>query len=247
MQAVPRRQFVKGLFLATVSSTFMNKPWSDAFASEIALTNPANGIIRINLQDYPPLQQEFGSIRVGVNPVGPDNFPQGYFWPVIISRGAMNDFYCLNSECRHASCVVYSYDPGEGGLRCHCHGSLYGIDGSVLEGPTQFPLDPYDFSIEGDLITIQVPNLGYAVKTSPLASPNSRLRLEFHGYPSVFYEIHFREKLSDAWSPIPFARTPNGPADETVLLGEDIPVAVYLDRTTPTGFYAASMRLSDVT
>ena len=257
---VPRRQFVKGLFLSTISSTFLNKPWSGLFASEVVPASaPQTGVIRINIRDYPPLQEEFGSVRIGVNPItaDPDSFPTGYFWPVIISRGIFGEFYCLDSECKHASCVVNAYRGDEGGLACHCHGSLYSIDGSVLNGPAAFPLDPYEFTLDGDEMTIQIPpkelaggaiiSLGYRVKTSPVPSTGSRLRLDFYGYPAVTYEVRFREQLSDGWSTIPFARTPTGPLDAAEFVGEDAPVTLYLDRTTPTGFYAAAMRLLDVT
>lgn len=257
---VPRRQFIKGLFLGTISSTFLNKPWSGLFASEVVRSSlPQNGVIRFNIQDFPPLQEEFGSIRIGVNPItpDPDSFPLGYFWPVIISRGMFGEFYCLDSECKHASCVVNAYRGEEGGLACHCHGSLYAIDGTVLNGPATAPLNPYEFTVDGDIMTIQIPprdlgggafvSLGYEVKISRAPNPNSRVRLDFYGYPTVVYEVRFREKLSDAWSTIPFSRTPNGPAEESELVGEDAPVTLYLDRTTPTGFYAAAMRLVDVT
>ena len=61
------------------------------------------------------------------------------------------------------------------------------------------------------------------------------------------YEVQFREHLSDLWSKVAFSRTAKGSAEEFVLTGADAPVTLYLDRATRTGFYAAAMRLLDVT
>lgn len=41
-----------------------------------------------------------------------------------------------------------------GKLPCPCHGSVYSISGSVLEGPAPAPLKKYNITREGDILTI---------------------------------------------------------------------------------------------
>ena len=249
-QPLPRRQFIKGLFLGTISSSFLNKPWSSAYAAEYSAATGPTGTIRLTLQDYPPLQEPFGSIRLGVNPIEPgESSPQGAFYPFIINRGESDDFYVLNSRCTHFSCVVRAYDASEFGLPCACHGSLYALNGEVMRGPARQALDNYEFTREGDLLTIKVPDLTYSVALSLLPHPASRVKLTFTAYPFVEYELRFREKITAPWSIVPFSQTPAGELNETVYTRTDDtgPVSLYTARSTPTGFYVVAMRLKDLT
>ena len=247
-QPLPRRRFIKGLVLGTITSTFLNKPWSAAYAAEQA-TSPA-GIVKLSIQDYPPLQEAFGSVRIGVNPIEfGEGAPLGYFYPIIINRGQDDDFYVLNGKCKHAACVVRAYETFESGMRCICHGSLYSLHGNVIEGPAESPLDTYEFTRDGDLLTIQVPDLAYAISLSRVQSPSARLRVTFTSYPFVEYELHFREKATDPWTIVPFSLTPEGPITEEVFVHQDNITATsfYVERSAPTGFYSVGMRLKDVT
>ena len=250
MQRVPRRQFVKGLFLGTISSTFLSKPWSTAYAAEYSTVPRPTGQITLNIQDYPPLQEAFGSIRIGVNPIEPgEGSPQGQFYPIIINRGANDDFYVLDSRCRHFFCVVRPYAASEPGMRCACHGSLYDLNGDVLEGPAREALDSYEFTHEGDVITIRVPDLTYSVTIARVQNPADRVRLSFTAYPFVEYEVQFRERITGPWSIIPFSQTTEGPFNETVFVHADQTrtVGLYGERAAATGFYAVAMRIKDVT
>ncbi|HTD87806.1 MAG TPA: Rieske 2Fe-2S domain-containing protein [Candidatus Binatia bacterium] len=246
MHAVPRRRFIKGLFLGTAFSSVLGKSWSDIYAATFTPTSQ-DPTFRININDYPALNEELGSVRLGVNPVGPDDFPSGRYYPVIINRDT-NGFYVMDSTCKHASCVVGTFNTGDFALRCPCHGSLYDIQGQVIEGPARQGLTPLDFSFDGnDTLTITVPEMGFNVSSFlPNAQPNPRLQLEFVAQGDVYYEVRFREKLTDPWQPISFSRTPTGPANEQLLLGDGDPNRLYVDRTTPTGFYAVSMVLEEV-
>lgn len=247
MHRIPRRRFVKGLFLGTAISSLLGKSWKSAYA---ATFTPASGVptFTIKISDYPALQDELGSVRLGVNPVGSDDFPAGFYWPIIINKDTDGAFYVLNSECRHAGCVVNAYDTFEGGLRCRCHGSLYDVRGQVVEGPAEEPLFTHDFTLDGqDSMTIVVPQMGFTVRSFlPDREPTARLQLQIDTQWNIFYEVRFREKLNDPWTPAMFSLTPDGPATEEVLVGDGLPVTLYLDRTTATGFYAVSMRMSEV-
>jgi len=246
MQIIPRRRFIKGLFLGTAFSSVLGKSWSSAYAA--TFTPASEGpTFRINISDYPALQGELGSVRLGVNPVGPDDFPSGRYYPVIINRDT-SGFYVMDSACQHAACVVGTFDPGNFAMRCPCHGSMYDIRGEVIEGPANRGLTPLDYSFDGeDTLTITVPEMGFNVASFlPNGQSGTRLRLEFVAQGDVYYEVRFREKLTDPWQVISFALTPNGPANQQLLLGNGDVNSVYVDRTTPTGFYAVTMFLEEV-
>jgi len=246
MHQIPRRRFVKGLFLGTAFSSILGKSWSSAYAATFA-PEPQFPSFQVNVSDYPALQEEIGSVRLGVNPVGPDDFPAGRYYPVIINRD-LNGFYVLDSICKHAACVVGAFNTGDFAMRCPCHGSLYDIRGEVVEGPADEAMTALDFTFDGsNTLTIVVPEMGFNVRSFlPDSQPGTRIQLEFTAQGGVFYEVRFREKLTDPWQRAFFSRTPGGPANEELLLGNGDPNTLYLDRTTPTGFYAISMILEEV-
>ena len=72
---------------------------------------------------------------------------------IIINTG--EEFVALSSVCTHRGCQV-GYDPASGNLPCPCHGSVYSITGSVLEGPAPTPLKIYNVTREGDILTINL-------------------------------------------------------------------------------------------
>ena len=249
-----RRRFVKILTFGTATSLVAGKLWQrEVLAYCDPLPGDLTATFKVRLSDYPALLQDFGSVRLGINPVRPDSepFPDGNFWPLIINRDDAGNYYVLDSECRHASCVVPTYDPyeePEGAMRCPCHGSLYNIAGDVIGGPAQNSLHAYPFTFDGnDTLTIQVTCWGFKTELTVLpAGSNSRVRLDFPTFPQVNYEVSFRETAIAAWTTVPFATTPNGATSQTVLAALGLPATVYLDRTTPSGFYAVGMKLSEV-
>jgi Rieske Fe-S protein len=205
---------------------------------------------KIRVSDYPALSQPFGSVRLGVNPVRPEvePFPDGDFWPLLINRSETGEFYVLDSECQHASCVVPIYDDFNFGIRCPCHGSTYDIDGSVLTGPTENPLRRYDFEFDGDdTLTIQVPALAFQVNVALLPSTgNPRLQLDFETHYGITYQLYARNRLQDEWALTSFALSPGGPMDETSLFAIGAPASLYVERSAGARFYAVSMVLSEV-
>ena len=252
MHQIPRRRFVKGLFLGTAFSSIVGKSWKSGYAATVS---PASQMptFQIKISDYPALQEEIGSVRLGVNPVGSDNFPSGFYYPVIINRNVDGTFYVLDSTCTHAGCVVGVFGSQGFFMRCPCHNSLYGIDGALIQpakggSPDQLPLRTFDFDFDGaDTLTVIVPDMGFTIKSFlPDREPGTRFQIGIETQWNAQYELRFREKLNDPWVPAMFSVTPNGPATESVYVGDGSPVTLYFDRTTPTGFYAAAMRLSEV-
>jgi Rieske Fe-S protein len=76
--------------------------------------------------------------------------------------------YAVSTLCTHAQC-----DMGEDGdltqvlLTCNCHGSQFGIDGGVITGPAQDPLDFYEITL-GDFGEV-------TVHTDRSADPDTRV------------------------------------------------------------------------
>lgn len=244
-----RRQFLKVFAVGAVASSFGGRSWVQTYASEVLPTpTPGSGKFSVTFTQYPILRNDFSSIRVSVNPMIGD-FPFGRFYPILINRGE-GQYYALDSECRHASCVVPAYNEANGGIICPCHQSVYLIDGTVLpDQPATANLRSYPISFDGDeTLTVEVPALGYNVAGAVVQDGN-RFRLEFPAYAHVEYEVRFRENLTQDWTVVPFALTADAPSDQMVLDGgnEDFPAVVYVDRTTPAGFYAVSMRILDLT
>ena len=56
-------------------------------------------------------------------------------------------FGAVSLSCTHLGCMVAQ---AGGGFACPCHGSRFGSDGRVLNGPALNPLARYELEITGD-------------------------------------------------------------------------------------------------
>ena len=245
-----RRRFIKFVTFGTATSILSGKLWQrEVMAYCDPIPGQPQGVFKIRVSDYPALLQSWGSVRLGLNPVtGGDPFPDGDFYPILINRDDAGKFYVLDCECRHQSCVVPPFNLADSGIHCQCHGSLYWIDGSVLNGPAASPLGAYQFEFDGnDTITIHIQCWAFQVSATALSSDvNSRIQIDFYGNTNVTYELSFRERLLDPWTIASFAITPSGAADQTSIVGSGDNLTVYVDRPTTSGFYAVGMNLSRV-
>lgn len=248
---LPRRRFVRLLTFGCASSVIAGQWWQ---REVLAYCNPLPGQkdagFKIRISDFPALSQDWGSVRIGINPVRPDAepFPDGSFYPFLINRDDAGNFYVLDCECRHESCVVPAFDANTLSIECPCHGSRYGVDGGVLNGPTQFPLHAYPFEYDGgDLLTIHVPCWGFETKLSVLTDePAARVKLEFPTQDQVTYEVLFSASPTGPWAVAGFSTTPTEPATQTSIKTFGGSATLYLDRVSTTGFYAVGMQLSEV-
>lgn len=224
------------------------------YAAEVMATPPNIGRIKVTFTEYPVLQNEFSSIRLGVQPMFGDFPGNRKFYPVVITRGEQQQFYALNSECPHAGCAVPPYNEFNGGIICPCHGSHFGIDGTYYEGPAGRSLDRYSIAFDGqETLTIEIPGLGYSVAGS-IVQDGNRFRLDFPAHPFFQYEVQFRPGFgqNDSWNPVLFSLTADGPMDQSSLsitsgdpYPEPVMTSVFVDRTTPVGFYAVTNRVVD--
>ncbi|WP_062988657.1 Rieske (2Fe-2S) protein [Nocardia anaemiae] len=69
---------------------------------------------------------------------------------VVVTQPKAGSFVGLSSTCTHAGCKVATVSGGT--INCACHGSKFGLDGSVVNGPATQPLAPKSVHVEGDSI-----------------------------------------------------------------------------------------------
>ena len=251
-----RRNFIKTLLVGTVVSTVDGTIWNRRLLADVHASSSAeSGILHIKISDFPTLENEFGSIRLGLNPLRPaSDCPggidaNGKFAPVIITRGPGNTFYALDSRCSHEDRIVNTYSESLGYFRCPCHNSRYALDGENIRGPDRRPgqiLDPlqaYEVSFDGDdLLTIIVPDWAFSVlKTRVLGDTQPQIALEFIARRNVTYEIVFRSTVNDPWEVIPFSTSPGTPPNRISFAStrDDI-IEAFVDRDTDLGFYGVS-------
>jgi Rieske Fe-S protein len=252
-----RRHFIKSFVLGTTSAIVAGQPWRGAFLAQAQAADPDVGILKIKLSDYPSLLNEFGSVRLGLNPMASDSTgPIGFFYPILINRGFGNEFYALESFCWHEGCVVPPFDPEENAMVCPCHQSHYDIDGTVW--PDQMSsnsLTRYNLAYDGDeTLTIEVPRLGYSVSAIPIQNTNPpKLLLDFPTKEYVEYEVQFRQRMEDAWTVVPFSRSLDGAEDSLSMIADPFDpgtypnASIYVSRTRAMGFYAVSVKVLNLT
>ena len=52
-------------------------------------------------------------------------------------------YHVVDTTCTHMGCEL-EWNNGEHSWDCPCHGSRFSIDGEVMEGPAETPLDKID-------------------------------------------------------------------------------------------------------
>lgn len=247
--SVPRRKFIKYLTFGSAASVVAGKLWRrDVLAYCENLGPQKTGTFQVRLSDYPALQQPFGSVRLSINPIVSDDPPSdGRLYPIILTQDGVGTFRALDSECRHARCIVPTYDLLEFQIRCPCHGSCYDIDGSVTQGPATQPLYNYPCSFDGNnTLTIQIPCWGFDVSAAVVPENSNRLRIDFAAMQAVTYEVKFRATPTAAWSNVNFSLTPAGAMDQTSIAPAVGPVSIYVARSAAAGFFAVATVLTEV-
>lgn len=84
-------------------------------------------------------------VPVGGGTVFPDQ-------QVVVTQAAAGQFQGLSTVCPHQGCQVNAVRDGQ--VICPCHGSRFGLDGAVLEGPAQSPLARRAVSVQGQNVTL---------------------------------------------------------------------------------------------
>jgi cytochrome b6-f complex iron-sulfur subunit len=84
---------------------------------------------------------------------------QGLDLPVFVRRVAGAPPVALSTRCMHRGCEV---EPSTDRLVCPCHGSEYDLNGAVLQGPTQLPLERFRVRESADALLIELGSRGTA-------------------------------------------------------------------------------------
>jgi cytochrome b6-f complex iron-sulfur subunit len=73
----------------------------------------------------------------------------------IIVANTSAGYVALDSTCTHMGCTI-GYSSTANNFPCPCHGSIYSVTGSVLNGPTTVALKSYAVSKSGNTLTISL-------------------------------------------------------------------------------------------
>lgn len=96
------------------------------------------------LSDYPDLAEVDESVLIDA----------GTLRPIAVTRVSATEFIVTGTECDHQQCGVVRNGAG---WACPCHGSAFELDGTVTQGPAHGDLAVYDWSLEGEVLTIFTP------------------------------------------------------------------------------------------
>ncbi len=233
-----RRRFLHTFTLGTALAGLGGPPWAARLLADCQPTTRGDGILRVQLDDFPALGQANGSVRLALNPFI-ETGPNGPFYPILINRNAAGQFFALRTRCSHLFCVVPPFNAALGASVCPCHGSHYGIDGRVLAGPAPQWLTPYALSQEGNVLCVEIPSLGFALQVSVVPSgASSRLALQFPSLAQLKYQVLLHQSPTDPGSPVTFATTATGPLTATTFTGTGHTATLYVTPPTASaGFF----------
>lgn len=242
-----RRAVIKTLFLGAAFSNVIGRGWSHPVL--VALQSaPSNqdGFLRLDLADFPDLAKARGSVRISTSTLDPATHKQtGLFPPVIINRDDSSRLHVLSAACTHEDCIVPRIDKSSNLMTCPCHGSQYHPDGSVARGPAQQSLQTFDFNLDGQVLTIRLPEVFYEM-TVDKAPSDPKLKITFIAFSNITYELYFRGALETAAAQVKFSSTPTGAADQADIAGIDDYLSLYVDRPGKFGFYEVVMKTQAV-
>ncbi|MEU0787357.1 FAD-dependent oxidoreductase [Streptomyces sp. NPDC006173] len=80
---------------------------------------------------------------VATLPPGEGTVVRAHGRPCAVHRDGRGDLHAVSAVCTHLGCLV-AFNNAERTWECPCHGSRFGIDGQVLQGPALRPLEPQD-------------------------------------------------------------------------------------------------------
>jgi Rieske Fe-S protein len=105
----------------------------------------AEGWIPVPLRDYPALAVVGGSAVVHL----PEKLLE-----VVVVQTTPGCFGAVWRICTHGACEV-EYQGDQAGVECPCHGSRFGLDGSIRRGPATVPLAAFPAIQDGETLWIQ--------------------------------------------------------------------------------------------
>jgi Rieske Fe-S protein len=78
--------------------------------------------------------------------------------PDLLLRHADGGWQAITAHCTHRGCVV-DWNATASEWQCPCHGSRYGSDGHVVQGPADRPLTVAPARVQGDSLVVELGGL----------------------------------------------------------------------------------------
>ncbi len=241
-----RRTFLKTIAYSMAGSLFMGKEISQLLIGTTYAAEGSTGELKIDLAQFPALQNPNGSVRLALNPFT-TNRPNGAYYPILINRLQSGDYVAINSRCSHADCVVNPFSSAANACICPCHGSRFGIDGSRISGPAPRNLDQYNLRQEGEeTLIVEVPGLNYSVQMTPTPTASGDVvELSFPTQDRVSYEVLFRTDLQSDWSAVEFGNSSEGPFNLLESTGNGSDKSVFVQPQGDTGFFSVAVVVTE--
>jgi Rieske Fe-S protein len=216
-----RRDVIKTVLVTTATSLIGNKAWAAKTVSEVAANiDPTIGIARITLSNFPALNNNGGSVRLGSSGIiSGSSGPVGLYYPIVISRVSASEYVAVDTQCTHAGFVVGACVGGlNGRMTCPGHGSQFDIRGLVQPGfDAQFDLLSYTSSVSDGILRIELPDVGYSVtQTAVMNGSQKRLQLTWPTVSATEYEVRWRPNLETAATVVPLFTTLTGTTSTNV-------------------------------
>jgi cytochrome b6-f complex iron-sulfur subunit len=95
-------------------------------------------------------------LRIALPPVGATVEAYDGALALAVTRLTPTTAVAVSRTCTHQGCTVLVPAPGGATLDCPCHGSRFTLQGAVVNGPAQRPLQSFEARVEGDEVGITV-------------------------------------------------------------------------------------------
>jgi Rieske Fe-S protein len=234
-----RRKFIGGLASAFgVWSSLVAAPASSPDAGAL---DPER-LLRLNLNTYTGLEKPGDSVILTHDAGGT---------VLLVNRGPNDTFHVLDPTCAHQGCRVDRYSAASGAITCPCHGSGYGIDGSLRNGPATGGLNRYSCSYRAGILEIAVPGLKFGITTQSLVNNSAgaeRIALTFLVQPGSSYALRRGIHVAGPFLSVPFSLTRDGTLNQTRLTGNgsESPKTIYADASGQRGFFLLELLIFEI-
>lgn len=240
-QWLGRRDWIKRFALGT-AATLGGGLTTPLLADITPGANPAN-IIKINLNSYPALLSDYGSVRF--NLFG-STVANGI---ITVTRAPGPVYHAMSAYCTHAGCIVDPYDntPGTEAMICYCHSSVYNIQGQIITEatPGQADLPAYNTEISGSTLQVEIPNLNLKVNSITPVTGTQRFQLSFPVKNGGKYRILHTPDLAATPTMVNFATTVTGTINQTQISSNaNTTRNVWVENTAARGFYMVELILA---
>ncbi len=78
---------------------------------------------------------------------------QGVTYPLLVMRTTDTQLLAFDARCPHLGCAV---EGAQSFIICPCHGSVFGLDGSVEAGPATMPLKELQVTFDGTTAVVTI-------------------------------------------------------------------------------------------